>query len=88
MTRELQADCYAGWWLSRANARSPLAYPIPNLDRRLPEMLSLLSILQAGRLSAASEAEIHGAIPQRLDAIRQGMAAADPKTCGASGAAS
>ncbi|WP_310542649.1 neutral zinc metallopeptidase [Phenylobacterium sp.] len=78
---ELRADCYAGWWLGRAHARSPVDYPIPNLQRRLPEMLGLLSVLQAGHLLAASEAEIHGAIPQRLEAVRQGMAADDPKVC-------
>ncbi|MDO8911226.1 MAG: neutral zinc metallopeptidase [Phenylobacterium sp.] len=85
---ELQADCYAGWWLGRAQARNPTDFPLPDLERRLPEMLSLLSVLQAGRLSAASEAEVHGSIPQRLNEVRRGMAAEDPKVCGFSVAGS
>lgn len=86
--KELQADCYAGWWLGRANARS-LAnrgvedYPLPNLERRLPEMLGVLAILQAGRLAGANEVEAHGSTAQRLAAIRAGLDAVTPGVCDA-----
>lgn len=89
--REQQADCYAGWWLGRANARSqislgPLAYPVPDLDRRIPEALHLLSVTSVGRLFAQSDSRVHGNHAERVAAIRRGLSAIDPAVCGASAA--
>ncbi|QYE37244.1 neutral zinc metallopeptidase (plasmid) [Polymorphobacter sp. PAMC 29334] len=89
--REQQADCAAGWWLGRANARriagggGPL-FTVPDIDRQLPRVLQALDTLKTGHL-ANDEAQYstgHGLSAARTVAMRRGLASADVSVCGAS----
>lgn len=88
-TRELEADCAAGWWLGRANARNLAAngealFIMPDLDRQIPILFQSLYTLHNGRL-ASSEAEYaagHGFGRERADAFRRGLSSTMVSTCG------
>ena len=85
---ELQADCAAGWWLGRANARqgatqlAPLFAP-PDLDLQLPQLFQALYTLKHRRLSSPSlsAARHHGSDAQRIAAFRRGLGAAEASSC-------
>lgn len=85
--RERQADCLAGWWIARAQARArgsgePVPYPPVDLRVRLPEALALLTRLQSGQPDAAAiNAGSHGPLPERIAAFEAGIAAVEPWTC-------
>ena len=77
--RELQADCYAGWWLARGDQ-------VRDLDQirgRLAKAVQILSALQTGaiRLGADSAEGSPGSLDERLEAIGRGMTAATPWAC-------
>lgn len=85
---ELQADCAAGWWLGRANARQSVAqgaplFAPPNLDLQLPRLFQALYTLKHRRLSSPSPAAVrrHGSNAQRIAAFEQGLAAVEASSC-------
>ena len=86
-SRERQADCLAGWWITRAGHRDAAAgvsatWPVIDLSKRLPETLALLDVLQSGRADGGeANLDTHGSVEDRVAAFREGMAAAQPWTC-------
>ena len=87
---ELEADCAAGWWLGRANARhlattGAARFPTEGLERQLPRLFQALYTLHHRRLDAPPRdmTRLHGADGDRIAAFQRGLAAADPALCGA-----
>lgn len=86
---ELEADCAAGWWLGRANARHLAAtgatrFSTAGLERQLPRLFQALYTLHHGRLDAPSlnMTQLHGADSERVAAFQRGLEAVDPALCG------
>ncbi len=86
MERELEADCAAGWWLAKANARHLNATGKPfsvaqDLAVELPRALGLLS---GSTLIGREEViETHGQVNDRVSAIELGMRSPLVGNCGA-----
>ncbi len=86
MDRELEADCAAGWWLAKANARSLNAIGKPflvaqDLAVELPRALRLLSGSKEGVFERGIET--HGGVNDRVAAIQWGMRSPMVGNCGA-----
>ncbi len=86
MKRELEADCAAGWWLGRANARhleatGSLYLAAQDLAVELPRALDLLSRSTLGGRERASDT--HGQAKERISAIELGMRSPRVENCGA-----
>ncbi len=87
---ELEADCAAGWWLGRANARhlattGAARFSTEGLERQLPRLFQALYTLHHRRLDAPPRVmtRLHGADGERIAAVQRGLEAADPALCGA-----
>lgn len=86
MARELEADCAAGWWLSKANARSRIATGKPflvaqDLAAELARALNLLTGREGGGRSIVNVT--HGEVGDRVSAIELGMRSQRVEVCGA-----
>jgi len=86
MARELEADCAAGWWLAKANARSLNATGKPFLVAQdlavdLARALNLLSGSKRSGLPSGSET--HGQVEERVSAVQSGMRSLRVEECGA-----
>jgi len=86
MDRELEADCAAGWWLAKANARNLITTGKPflvaqDLAVELPRALNLLSGAREGVPERGIET--HGGVRNRVSAIQAGMRSPMVEDCGA-----
>ncbi|MEJ7776863.1 MAG: neutral zinc metallopeptidase [Sphingomicrobium sp.] len=86
MDRELEADCAAGWWLAKANARNLNAIGKPfllvqDIAVELPRALHLLS--GAKEEARTQDVKTHGGVGNRVSAIQSGMRSPMVEDCGA-----
>jgi len=86
MDRELEADCAAGWWLAKANARNLNVTGKPfllaqDIAVELPRALHLLSGAKEGALK--QDVKTHGGVGNRVSAIQSGMRSPMVEDCGA-----
>ena len=86
MDRELEADCAAGWWLAKANARNLATTGKPLLVAQdiaveLPRALRLLSGADEG--VPMRSVGTHGGVGSRISAIQLGMRSPMVEDCGA-----
>lgn len=88
--RELEADCAAGWWLGRSNARSLAAtgkprYATADLDRRLPQLFDGLRLLKEGLRSAREHQDVAPELSnrRRVAQFELGATSASVSACGA-----
>lgn len=82
--RELQADCYAGWWLAQARRGEPGSYPIDNPRPRLSAAFQVLDALESGGVILRRERSpslSHPDFDARVEAISKGLAEDDPGRC-------
>jgi predicted metalloprotease len=86
--RELQADCYAGWWL--AHRHDGIAFmgatTSPSSEGfriALSKSLQVLDIIESGQIPLRRDRDFssHGGFDQRIAAIQKGFQALDPWRC-------
>ncbi|CAN5307484.1 hypothetical protein BH11PSE2_BH11PSE2_08710 [soil metagenome] len=85
-TRELQADCFAGWWLASAKARATRERQqnhlgTAGLEQALPRLLKLFSDLSGDKKAFISSPPLTP--DARLTAIRNGISGSSLALCGA-----
>jgi predicted metalloprotease len=87
-TRELQADCYAGWWLAHRHDEIAFlnATPPPSSASfriLLSKSLQVMDLIESGQIPLRHDKEFsnHGRFDQRITAIQKGFWAPEPWGC-------